>query len=260
MLATEAMALGDLQAAAQRALDDVVQAAQHEQDPQRARLRALMALRSASERLRADVARVILAGRHGARADAGKQLTAELAAAAQTLKVAIATPGPADRADDEHRAAAAADSYVAAWRAGVAAALSKWASSTERPSLATALGTATAQQDHRLRRLAATEVPQAYSEEHAARADQIAEQHADAKWLVLLVKVWDATLDRKVCAVCAGMNGRWAVVGLKFNGGLLPGSVHAHCRCQSSLLVMKPGVMIPGSAYLGATAGHRVAA
>lgn len=259
MLATEAKLLVELQAAAQRALAELLHAAQHELDATRARLRALTALRGAAERLRADVARLTQASRGTARDAAGKQLADELAAASATLKVALRTPGPADRADDEHRAAAAADSYVAAWRAGTAAALSKWAQATERPPLTTALTTSTALQDHRLRRIAATEVPQAYSEEHAARADQIAVQHADAKWLVLLVKCWDATLDRKLCAVCRDMNRRWAVVGTKFKGGLLPGSVHAHCRCQDSLLVMKPGVMIPGSAYLGASAGQRAA-
>ncbi len=260
MLATEATLLVELQAAAQRALDEVTRAAQHEQDPQRARLRALAALRVAAERLRGEVARAVLASRGAARDDASKQLARELDVAARTLKLTLPAPAPADRAADEHRAAASADAYTAAWRAGVAAALSRWVAAAERPPLATALATATDQQDHRLRRTAATEVPQAYSEEHAARADQLATKHADAKWLVLLVKVWDATLDRKLCPVCRDMDRRWAVVGLKFKSGMLPGSVHAHCRCQSSLLALKPGVLIPGSAYLGATAGFRAAA
>jgi hypothetical protein len=255
MLAAEAELLHELQAAAQRALDALTRAGQHERDPKRARLRALAALRAATNKLRIEVARAVTAGRGAARDAAGAQLADELAAAAVTLKLtAIATPGRRDRADDEHRAAAAADAYVAAWRAGALVALNRWAADDERPALASALLKAHEQQDHRLRRTAATEVPQAYSEEHAGRADALAEEHRGAAWLVLLVKVWDATLDRKLCPVCANMDRRWAVVGGPFKGGLLPGAVHAHCRCQDSLLALKPGVMIPGAAYVGASA------
>ena len=47
------------------------------------------------------------------------------------------------------------------------------------------------------------------------------------------------------------MHGRWAVVGLPFAGGRLPGSVHAHCRCHDILLARKPAVMLPIAAVTG---------
>jgi hypothetical protein len=255
MLVAEAALLHELQIAALRALDMLTRAGQHERDPRRARLLALVALRSAADKLRHEVTIAVAAGRGAGRDAAAAQLADELDAAATTLKLtAIAIPGPRDRADDEHRAAAAADSYVAAWRAGALVAITRWTATADRPALATALTAAHEQQDHRLRRIAATEVPQAYSEEHAGRADALAEQHRGKAWLVLLVKVWDSTLDRKICPICADMDRRWAIVGRPFKGGLLPGAVHPFCRCLDSLLALKPGVMIPGAAYVGATA------
>ena len=47
-----------------------------------------------------------------------------------------------------------------------------------------------------------------------------------------LVEVWDASLDMQTCDICAEMDGEEAVDG-EFARGLVPGNVHASCRCTS---------------------------
>lgn len=86
--------------------------------------------------------------------------------------------------------------------------------------------------DYVLRRAAATEVANAYGEQR--EEDSRALQYSPLA--VLLLKMWDATLDRRVCPTCAGLDGQLQVLGLDFVGGT-PGAVHPNDRCVSVLAV-----------------------
>ena len=46
-------------------------------------------------------------------------------------------------------------------------------------------------------------------------------------------EIWDATLDKRTCDHCAGLDGIRALVGVGFPGGVVPGIVHPRCRCTS---------------------------
>lgn len=86
--------------------------------------------------------------------------------------------------------------------------------------------------DFMLRRAVATEVAQAFGEQRE-------EDHralAYSPLAVLLLKMWDATLDRRVCSVCKGLDGQLQVLGIDFVGGT-PGAVHPNDRCVSVLAV-----------------------
>lgn len=49
------------------------------------------------------------------------------------------------------------------------------------------------------------------------------------------LKVWDATLDRRTCPVCAAADGTIVGIRERFPHGE-PGSVHPYCRCTWTLL------------------------
>lgn len=82
--------------------------------------------------------------------------------------------------------------------------------------------------------LAITEVQTASADEVERRTDETS--RANALAATLLVKVWDATLDSRVCPVCARKDGEWTLIGTRFSGGELPAHVHRRCRCSSELL------------------------
>lgn len=46
-----------------------------------------------------------------------------------------------------------------------------------------------------------------------------------------ILKVWDATLDRRTCRVCEYANGETVRIDESFSGGE-PGAVHTSCRCS----------------------------
>lgn len=50
-----------------------------------------------------------------------------------------------------------------------------------------------------------------------------------------LLKVWDATLDKRTCPVCAGADGTIVFANEQFPQGT-PGSVHARCRCIAVII------------------------
>lgn len=82
--------------------------------------------------------------------------------------------------------------------------------------------------DNRLKTIAISESSGAYNEEHRLAVAERAEQLG-------LVEVWDASLDMRVCDVCADMDGTEAIDG-EFPQGLVPGNVHAKCRCTSHFI------------------------
>lgn len=86
--------------------------------------------------------------------------------------------------------------------------------------------------DFMLRRAAATEVAHAFGEQREEDSRAL----AYSPLAVLLLKMWDATLDRRACSVCSGLDGQLQVLGFDFVGGS-PGGVHPNCRCVSVLAV-----------------------
>jgi hypothetical protein len=75
-------------------------------------------------------------------------------------------------------------------------------------------------------RIAVTESSEAFTSARTrvARTDSSAE----------LMRVWDASLDRRTCEVCEGANGTIVGVRESFPAGE-PGSVHSFCRCGWTL-------------------------
>ena len=88
--------------------------------------------------------------------------------------------------------------------------------------------------DRAIRTAAITEVATASADEVERQTEETS--RSDAALASLLVKVWDATLDSRVCPVCSRHNGEWTVIGMRFSGGQLPAHVHRRCRCSSELL------------------------
>lgn len=83
---------------------------------------------------------------------------------------------------------------------------------------------------YRLDRIAATENAHAFN---AAKTEDV-EWRATAAG-VLLMRTWDATLDRQTCEVCEGLDGTSVRVGESFAGGIEPGDVHPFCRCVETI-------------------------
>lgn len=100
-----------------------------------------------------------------------------------------------------------------------------------------ALDQATKAADRFAETLTITEVQTASADEVEQQTDETA--RADALAASLLVKVWDATLDSRVCPVCSRKDGEWTLIGMRFSGGELPAHVHRRCRCSSELLPLR---------------------
>ncbi len=109
---------------------------------------------------------------------------------------------------------------------------------------AEAPGQALAAQASQLERIVQTEGFRAYNNERLAverallRANPkgIATSAAgiparrDANWVPAIVVSWDATLDRRTCPQCAGMDRKLRLLGMAFEGGPTP-PLHPRCRC-----------------------------
>lgn len=87
---------------------------------------------------------------------------------------------------------------------------------------------ATAATQGSLRRIAVTESAEAYG---SGRAKVLRAQPR----IIRLLRVWDATLDKRTCPICRGADG--TIVGAResFPDGE-PGAVHPWCRCTYTLL------------------------
>ncbi len=71
-------------------------------------------------------------------------------------------------------------------------------------------------QDYRFRRVAATEIPNAYSRGHFEAVQGSG-----------ILTMWDSTLESATCDLCAKMHGSLA----PFVHNLYPGDTHPSCRC-----------------------------
>ncbi len=91
-----------------------------------------------------------------------------------------------------------------------------------------------------LDRIAVSESSEAFSSGRDAAIE------AEPATVVEILKVWDATLDRRTCPVCSDADG--TIVGLSesFPAGE-PGAVHALCRCGFSIMTKsesRSGILI----------------
>jgi SPP1 gp7 family putative phage head morphogenesis protein len=81
-----------------------------------------------------------------------------------------------------------------------------------------------------VRRLVTTETIDTYDQQHAAAVEQVQETVPD------LIRRWDATMDSRVCPVCAGLNGKTAALDETFDGGFFGPPSHPGCRCRCSVV------------------------
>jgi SPP1 gp7 family putative phage head morphogenesis protein len=77
-----------------------------------------------------------------------------------------------------------------------------------------------------IERIAATESSEAFSAGRTRAAKTVTESE--------LMRVWDASLDKRTCDVCSGADGKVVGVNEPFPAGE-PGAVHAFCRCGWTL-------------------------
>lgn len=112
---------------------------------------------------------------------------------------------------------------------GYERALFSYARRVEAPG-AEALRIATERADHKIVTAAITESSEAFSHERDRAARKLVEERRIVVW-----KVWDASLDRRVCPVCERMHGRAVPAHEDFEEGR-PGGVHPRCRCVELLL------------------------
>lgn len=223
-----------LREATEAALQRLQQAGENARDPVAARRYLLAAGGAVADQLRSELQSAVRQGRHAAREAAYQRLVAEFAAAAKELRFDPPSLPVMGRApEDDALSESAAEALVAPWRAAVTVAVVRWEGTTP---LGRDLRAASSAQAHRLERTAATEIPQAYNAAHDEGAGWVAEQHQEARWLPLLVKRWDATLDRRACERCRAMDGRYTVIGTRFKDRLLPGFIHPRCRCVEAII------------------------
>jgi hypothetical protein len=90
---------------------------------------------------------------------------------------------------------------------------------------------ATKAQEWRLELGAATESSDAFATERERVIQEFAEAYPEAN----LFKVWDATLDDRMCRFCGAMHGTIVRIDEDFPGGI-PGKVHPKCYCTEQIL------------------------
>ncbi len=169
--------------------------------------------------LQRSVERAIATGRADTRAIGRRHLKAELP---------VAEPSALSGREEDDAAAAhtAAASYASAWGAAATGAVLAW---SEEPERSLAAHVAQAEQDHRLRRISATESASAFNDERRRIYDGL----ADAPLAPGTFKVWSAFLDRKTCPFCFGKDGQ--TVQLHESFGVTP-PTHPYCRCAIELV------------------------
>lgn len=74
-------------------------------------------------------------------------------------------------------------------------------------------------------RIVRTELIHAYNAQHEAGIREAHDQDPTYR------KRWDAALDRRVCAICRGLDGQIVGVDEAFSGGVRHAPAHPNCRC-----------------------------
>ena len=99
------------------------------------------------------------------------------------------------------------------------------------------LNQADAETDYRLDAIATTEVATAFQDEFAEQTDRMPQRTRDRSWVPFVVKLWDSSLDKRRCRVCASGSLEVRPLGVSFSNGE-PGRVHPRCRCVSVIVVL----------------------
>jgi hypothetical protein len=107
----------------------------------------------------------------------------------------------------------------------------RWLRKAEGERAATAAAAASAATQGSATRIAVTESAGAFNEGREEASHEIQAPRSASS----LLKVWDATLDRRTCPVCRNADGDIVGVNEHFPAGT-PGSVHPFCRCTWQLL------------------------
>lgn len=88
---------------------------------------------------------------------------------------------------------------------------------------------------------AATETAHAFNDEFEAETDALAKRQS--RLYVLPLKIWDVTLDRRLCEACTRHAGEMRPWGVPFAKKERPGAVHPRCRCRAATILLA----IPGT-------------
>jgi len=131
---------------------------------------------------------------------------------------------------DKHAAGYVAEAVDIRRAQAVARSYGEALAKTEATEKAASIAEAAKQQAYRLERIAATENAQAFNAAKTLEVERRAERAG-----VVLMKTWDATLDKRTCDVCSGLDGTSVRVGESYPGGQEPGSAHAMCRCTETI-------------------------
>ncbi len=132
---------------------------------------------------------------------------------------------------DRDRAAQVAGSFAAAWLASSTARLAS------PETAADALRGGARDQRFRVEMVAATETSQAFNAERENETTEYV-QRQSSDLAPLLLKTWDATLDRATCSTCKGLDGTIVPWGFSFPGFAVPGDIHPRCRCIEGMLFL----------------------
>ena len=176
---------------------------------------AAQVIQDAAERLQDELTIIIVRARDASAALAYDEVRIE----ARALDI-DEPEEPEDDPDDDARGLSVAGAFVAAWMLALLLAGKR---DVKRVS---------ALQEYRLRRIAATEVPQSYNAAALRMYENI-------KAVPSLRKRWDSTLDARVCKYCRNHDGEEVPLDEDFSYGDIPGEIHPNCRCVTTLVSTK---------------------
>lgn len=272
LLAAEAAALAAIRRAVKAAhLETVEEIAQATSQPH-----VFATLQGGRARMAAAMTHAVTDARLGARATADERFQAELEQArkdaerrheleaAGLIALLLGRGAPGARSTEDHTIASTiGDSFASAWSGAMLVVILKWRRESARTSdLLGRLRGIPEQTDGRVRRIGATETSRAYNDQHEADVRSLVPPSEPAPAtpyrsptnppgpatappfapgiMAGLFKRWDATLDRKTCAVCRSHDGEIVHAAGAFGGDDRPGDVHAFCRCLETLVFL-PG-------------------
>jgi len=257
LVKAELRTLRDLREAVQGAMTSVHNA-RFGADRNAARAQAARLVRDVAGRMRETISSALRDARVETRSAAATQVGRELDMMTRELrsvgiKATFERDGSLAYTIDEH-ADVHNDTLGAAisvaWSQAVLRSIAIW-HAREQGSIRDAISGATAEQDHRLRRIAITETTRTFNQAHDDGIGYAFDKTSRARWMAGVFKRWDATLDRRVCAYCKDQHGRMVPYGMSFSAGI-PGMVHPYCRCVQSL------VFIPARVQSEEQRGHYV--
>jgi hypothetical protein len=173
---------------------------------------------AASRDAAARIAPVIVAARQAARRAGGQRMQDEVTATARGQRIVLA--------HDDHKRTAAAD-RLAAERAS-----RDYGDAMLRVAMRDLDGGAplSGELDRTLEGISVDQAGIAFNDERRRLERAAKREHGDTQWFPLLFKMWDATLDRRTCPRCSGLDNKKRPWGVDF-AGHLETPAHKRCRC-----------------------------